>query len=193
MRRLRGADTGAQSLPEHDSAAEALDVIGPLMLEITRAWLKEFDLRLKPLGLSQARWRALYEIWINKGEPLSQSELACRLNVEDPTMARLLDRLEEAGLVRRREDRADRRRRLISLTSVAEEMLQPVGKITRELREAYLANISPKRLEACLAVLRELRGNQMRLKQQRSGGGRAGPDAGGQDEYLSVLTNAGLT
>jgi hypothetical protein len=79
-----GPDTGAQSLPEDDSGAEALDVIGPLMLEITRAWLKEFDLRLKPLGLSQARWRALYEIWINKGEPLSQNELAGRLNVEDP-------------------------------------------------------------------------------------------------------------
>jgi MarR family transcriptional regulator for hemolysin len=187
-----GPDTGAQSLPEEDSGAEALDVIGPLMLEITRAWLKEFDLRLKPLGLSQARWRALYEIWINKGEPLSQNELAGRLNVEDPTMARLLDRLEEAGLVRRREDRADRRRRLISLTSVAEEMLQPVSKITRELREAYLANISPERLEACLAVLRELRGNQMGLKQQGSGRGRAGRNAEGQEEYLPVLTNAGL-
>jgi MarR family transcriptional regulator for hemolysin len=134
MPRLREADRGSGRSRDESPAVSALDAIGPLMLEITREWRYEFDRRLKPLGLSQVRWLALYEVLNNRGEPLSQNELARRLAVEDPTMARLLDRLEKAGLIRREEDSADRRRKLISLTSAAEKMLLPVGQITQELR-----------------------------------------------------------
>ena len=57
--------------------------------------------------MTRAQWAIL--IWLERQPGLSQKELAEILEVEPITVARLIDRLEERGMVERRPDPRDRR------------------------------------------------------------------------------------
>ena len=66
-------------------------------------------------------------VTLKKAGALSQAELARLLEVEQSSMAQLLNRMERDGLVERIADPNDRRSRLISLTHTAIQQL-PRGK-----------------------------------------------------------------
>jgi DNA-binding MarR family transcriptional regulator len=72
---------------------------------------------------------------IERHGPLTPSELAERERVQRPTVARMLARLEEDGIVQRAADPADGRSSLISLTPAGFELLHEV----RSRKDAYLA------------------------------------------------------
>ncbi|MCO6389412.1 MarR family winged helix-turn-helix transcriptional regulator [Aliihoeflea sp. 40Bstr573] len=62
---------------------------------VSRRWRTRLDERLRNTGLNQARWTVLLQL-SNFG-PASQRELAERVGVEGPTLARVLDRLADQG------------------------------------------------------------------------------------------------
>src|SRR4051812_32565759 len=80
--------------------------------------------------------------------PLTPSELAVRERIQRPTATRVLARLEEAGLVERTADPADRRSSLITTTAAGHDLLDTV----RDRKDAYLARrldtLSPEDLAA---------------------------------------------
>jgi DNA-binding MarR family transcriptional regulator len=80
--------------------------------------------------------------------PLTPSELAAREKIQRPTATRVLARLEEAGLIERTADPADRRSSLVSTTPAGAGLLASV----RDRKDAYLAQrldrLSPEDLAA---------------------------------------------
>src|SRR3954447_20559719 len=80
--------------------------------------------------------------------PLTPSELALRERIQRPTATRVLARLEEAGLVARTADPADRRSSLVTVTDSGRSLLVSV----RDRKDAYLAQrldrLSPEDLAA---------------------------------------------
>src|SRR4051812_6392317 len=66
--------------------------------------------------------------------PLTPSELAMRERIQRPTATRVLARLEEAGLVERTADPADRRSSLVTTSASGKALLATV----RERKDAYL-------------------------------------------------------
>ena len=80
--------------------------------------------------------------------PLTPSELAAREKIQRPTATRVLARLEEAGLIQRTADPADRRSSLVSTTPAGVDLLASV----RDRKDAYLAQrldrLSPEDLAA---------------------------------------------
>ena len=77
---------------------------------VTRRWRKMLDERLKDLGVTQARWSTM--VYLEKGgEGLTQRELASLMAIENPTLVRLLDSLEQQNLIERRPCPNDRRAR----------------------------------------------------------------------------------
>src|SRR6201996_7773100 len=81
------------------------------------------------LGRGSGRIKAL--LWL-AGGPLSLSGPAAAVGVGAPPPPLIVDTLEERGLVERRADPADRRRKLVSLTSQGKEAIARVIKIQRE-------------------------------------------------------------
>lgn len=67
------------------------------------------DLLLREYGLSQAQYNVLRILRGNAPEGLGRNEIRDRLIARMPDVTRLLDRMEEAGLVRRERDANDRR------------------------------------------------------------------------------------
>jgi DNA-binding MarR family transcriptional regulator len=75
--------------------------------------------------------------------PLAQHEAAKLLGVDRTTMVDLLDRLEEKGLVERRPDPADRRRKLVQLTPAGTTAVTEGGEAARQAERTFLAALTP--------------------------------------------------
>jgi DNA-binding MarR family transcriptional regulator len=72
---------------------------------------------------------------IDRHGPLTTGELADRERIQRPSATRVIARLEEAGLVDRTQDPADRRSFVVALTPAGRELLARM----RTRKDAYLA------------------------------------------------------
>ncbi len=129
---------------------------GTLLGETGRAWRYRLDQRLKPLGLSQAKWITLLKLsWAEDG--MSQRELAERLGVENPTLARLLDRMAADGWIERRGSDTDRRIKMVHLRRKSCTLLQQINAVAMRLSAELLEGVPPEELRACMEVLHRIK------------------------------------
>src|SRR6185437_15651240 len=91
------------------------DGFGSVVARAARQWRRAVDRRLQPFGLTEATWLPLIHI-ARAPAPMRQKDLSASLVLDGSSVVRLLDALEAAGLIERRED-ADRRAKIIALTS----------------------------------------------------------------------------
>ena len=68
-------------------------------------------------------------------------------------MVRLLDALETAGLIQRREENGDRRAKTITLTPRGLSIIDQVEAASREVRNATLVGLSDNEIETASRVL----------------------------------------
>jgi len=120
------------------------------------------DRRLKPLGLSEAKWRTVLHLARGPAN-LSQRELATRLGVEAPTLARLLDRLAADGWIERRADPNDRRVKSIHLLPKAAGVIRQIDSTINEMRGEALQGVPMKELRANLKMLNLIRERTERM------------------------------
>lgn len=139
------------------SKAPKLDETALLRLvwEIPRFWRSAVDRRLKPLGLSDAKWRTVLHL-ARGPKNMSQTELASRLSIEAPTLARLLDRLAADGWIERRAAPRDRRVKTVHLLPKASGVVKQIERSMRETQAEILQGISARELHACIATLRKV-------------------------------------
>jgi MarR family transcriptional regulator for hemolysin len=129
---------------------------GPLLHGVARAWRLKLDQRLKPLGLSQAKWRTLLHLY-RAENPLTQAEIAASLGIEEPTLVSLLHRLERAGWVLRKAAEHDRRCKTVHLGRRAHRAIEQINDTAVNLREELLADIPPADLSRCMDVLERIK------------------------------------
>lgn len=132
------------------------ELFGIAIGECARVWRQKVNERLKPLGLSQAAWLALWHL-SRFPEGLVQAELAERLGIEGPTLAKLIDRLEAEGLVERQASREDRRCKRVVLTARAGPVVEQVMAIIAGLRGELMATIPDAEIDAGLLLLTLIR------------------------------------
>jgi MarR family transcriptional regulator for hemolysin len=113
-----------------------------------------FDARVRAKGLTLARARTL--IHLARKDGMTQTELAEILEVEGPTLVRLLDGLEAQGLTERRPVEGDRRAKQIALTLDGQKLAAEVTRLGNELREEVLADIPEADLIAAAATMRAI-------------------------------------
>lgn len=91
---------------------------------LIRCFLEFSQSAARDVGLTPRQHQALLAIkGFPGGRPLTIGELAERLRIRHQTAVELVDRLSEAGLVRRAADPSDQRRILLVLTERADERL----------------------------------------------------------------------
>ena len=114
-----------------------------------------YDRRMKPLGLTRSQWWVLNKLYFNEG--INQSELAALLDIEKPTLGRLLDRLEDKGWVTRVPDAKDRRTKRVYLTAKVEPTMKVMRKQAFETNEEALAGLSADERDSVIDVLGRMR------------------------------------
>jgi len=92
-------------------------------------------------------------------QPPTQRELAQSVGVEGPTLARLLDSLENQGLVRRQAVVEDRRAKKIVLSDTARPLIEKIETIATALRHELFVGIDEEDLRVCMRVHSTILGN----------------------------------
>ena len=110
------------------------------LAETSRVLRRQFDRRAAALGATSAQWRVMFRLGREPG--LKQVELAERLDVEPITAGRIVDRLEEAGLVERRPDPIDRRVWRLLLTDKAGPVIDRLTSVAEEILASALNGVS---------------------------------------------------
>lgn len=140
------------------------ETFGPLLHATTRAWRLKLDERLRPMGLSQAKWRTLLLLSLTP-HALTQAEIASHLGIEEPTLVALLHRLEEEGWVSRKNSDRDRRCKTVHLERRAHRIIGRINATAVELRHDLIKDVSLRDLQTCMRVL-----NQVRERAERAPG-----------------------
>lgn len=130
---------------------------GFLLHDVARLMRTAYDRRIRRLGLTRAQWWVLTHLY--RGNGVTQSELAETLEIEPPSLGRLLDRLEAKGWVRREHDAKDRRVWRVHLTEEVEPALRTMRTIAAELRRDALAGISAAERERFVDTLLAIKEN----------------------------------
>ena len=131
------------------------ETFGPLLGGTARAWRMKLDQRLKPMGLSQAKWRTLLHLSL-AGDALTQAEIAERLGIEQPSLVTLLHRLENEGWIIRRSSLHDRRCKMVFLGRRAQRVISQINAAAEKLRHELLENVSASDLRTCVRVLTQI-------------------------------------
>ncbi|MBN9458388.1 MAG: MarR family transcriptional regulator [Bosea sp.] len=137
------------------ASERAKDMIGRTIARAARLWRRAVDIRLQAYGLTEATWLPLLHL-SRAAEPMRQKDLAASLNLDGSTVARLLDGLQAAALIERREDETDRRAKTIHLTPEAGQLVAQVEAISREVRLATILDIPDADIERTAAVLERI-------------------------------------
>ncbi|WP_119419190.1 MarR family transcriptional regulator [Desertibaculum subflavum] len=125
---------------------------GLRLAEVSRLWRHELDARLKPLGLSTARWVTLVNLSAHP-EGMTQNALAIRVGIKGPSLVRQLDLLEADGWVERRDSPADRRVKRVFLTPKGEPVIETIAAIGRRLRAELMEGVDEREIRAAVALL----------------------------------------
>jgi DNA-binding MarR family transcriptional regulator len=133
--------------------------------ETYRALRRYYDRRASVLGVTTAQWRAL--AWIGHQEGLKQVELADRLDVEPITVGRIVDRLEESGLVERQPDPVDRRAWRLVMTDKAKPIYARLTNLAEEMADQALAGFTHEEMAEMRARLSLIRDNVSAEAEQR--------------------------
>jgi DNA-binding MarR family transcriptional regulator len=125
--------------------------------ETAHALRKAFDRLAVGMGVTRAQWKVLFKLTRTPG--LRQVELADMLDLEPITLCRIVDRLEEAGLVERTRDPEDRRAWRLHVTAKAQPLVDQLHGIGGELVKQAFAGIDRKDIETTRKVLARVREN----------------------------------
>src|SRR3954452_10160929 len=127
--------------------------------ETAHALRKAFDRLAVGLGVTRAQWKVLFKLTRKPG--LRQVELADMLDLEPITLCRIVDRLEEAGLVERARDPEDRRAWRLHVTAKAQPLVDKLQSVGVELVKHAVAVIDGKDVDTCrqvVALVRQMAG-----------------------------------
>lgn len=109
-----------------------------------------YDRRVEHLGLTRAQWRVMVHLFRRDG--VRQTELAGILEIEKPTLGRLVDQLEKKGWVARQVDPDDLRARRLIVSPEARDLIAEMDALAMTVQDDALRGVSEKDAE-CLAEL----------------------------------------
>jgi MarR family transcriptional regulator for hemolysin len=137
-------------------AKDARARFAPLVANVAREWRRAVDARLQVYGLTEATWLPLLRIARSEA-PMRQNELAASLSLDGSSVVRLLDALENSGLVERCEDMADRRAKSLVLTSRGRRTVDQVERVSQDIRDLVLGEVPDDELARSLRLLETVR------------------------------------
>ncbi len=111
-------------------------------------------LRAAGIEINPAQGRILFALWQKDGIPIQT--LKERTSLEKSTLTSMLDRLEEAGLVRRRPSPQDRRQILIERTEKDRALERAYKTVSREMTGLYYRGFESGEIERFESYLRRV-------------------------------------
>lgn len=142
-----------QNKPFHSLEQEALLSI----VRTSATLMDQFELFLRPYGITATQYNVLRILRGSEPDGLCRNDLRERMLTRMPDVTRLLDRMEEAGLVQRTRNATDRRMVTTRITRDASKLLGKLDNLVEENERRYFVGVSPGQLETLIGVLEQVR------------------------------------
>ncbi|RED46125.1 MarR family winged helix-turn-helix transcriptional regulator [Aestuariispira insulae] len=137
-------------LPRRESFGYQVNHLG-------RLFARALDRKIQPLGVSTGQMPTLLALFEQDG--LSQKELIARVQVEQPTLANTLNRMERDGLVQRESDDQDKRSSRFFLTEKARDIQSPLIASARAINALAVTGFAEQEQQQLLDLLTRMIGN----------------------------------
>ena len=134
------------------SAAPTAEFAGQLLFRLWRASHTRTAQAFETIGLTPALFALLNVIGAREGA--IQQELGAMLGIDPSTMVALVDRLEEAGLAKRRPAPRDRRAREVVITPKGRRQLQAARRKVADVEDEVLGGLSADERDQLMTLLR---------------------------------------
>lgn len=134
--------------------------VGYLTHRASRLLAQLLSERTLPLGVAPAQFSVLLELAGEDG--LTQRELIERLDIEQGTITRTLQRMVRDGLIARRSHEADARASRWFLTAKAKRVLAPARSAAHETNRQVLAGLSARDQSTLVTLLQRVIENARR-------------------------------
>ena len=121
------------------------------LLQAARAYRVRSAKLLARVGLYPGQ-DALLKLLDQHGR-MTMGEAAAALSIQPPTVSKMVNRLSAAGLVRTEVMDKDRRKIAISMTAAAQEKIDEIEAIWRELELEALDQVEPQQLKTQLSAI----------------------------------------
>ncbi|UKJ74755.1 MarR family winged helix-turn-helix transcriptional regulator [Azospirillum brasilense] len=153
-------------MKSNNPSAPAPDFPSNFGIHLFRAahlWRREANKVLAESGFSSSVISPL--MLLNElGDGMRQRELAEEMGVEGPSLVRLLDSLEAAKLVERREAPDDRRAKTLHLTDQGRDLLARVNAALNDVRRRLLQGASGPEIAGAVRVMAAIESNARAMK-----------------------------
>lgn len=118
---------------------------------------KSFDERARAVGITRPQWRVLARLHLEPG--IKQAPLAEYLEVEPISLSRMIDRMQDSGLVERRPDPLDRRAWCLFLTDAADPIVENMRELADGLHDDMLTGLDQQEQLTLRSLLDRVRAN----------------------------------
>jgi len=113
----------------------------------------EMEDLLKSRGITNTQYNVLRILRGAEPDGLCRNELRDRMLTRMPDVTRLLDRMEEAGLVARSRDNEDRRLVSTRITPAGRKVVDDLDSPVREFHQRRMAHVSEEQLQMLIDLL----------------------------------------
>ncbi len=156
--KTRPPSTGQEDEPLYSAETWTMDEsLGYLLHQVRGRLMASIDTELEPLDITWAQWGTL--LHIANGKAATASELCQNMKGDTGSMTRMLDRLEQKGLIRRERSSEDRRIVRLFLTEAGQKLYPKLPPIAIKVLNQYLQGFSRDELETMKGFLRRMLAN----------------------------------
>lgn len=134
-------------------------MFGLVVHEVARLLRRRYEQRLRSTGIGLTRAQCAVLVNLVEREGINQAGLAQVLDIEPITMVRLLDKLQEAGLVVRKPCPKDRRAYTLELTAKAEPVLEQIYALAEEVYAESQTSLSKADVDHLISQLQIIKSN----------------------------------
>jgi len=130
---------------------------GFIIKEVTRLYTRRYEERARALGLTLPQCKVL--VYLARNEGVSQAQLSELTEVEPMSLVRILDHMEDEGLLERRASPLDRRARSLFLRAKAKPLEDSIWAISDISRGEAFAGIPSADAARFMSVFEQIRKN----------------------------------
>ena len=114
---------------------------------------EEFHRTLLEHQVPMLHWRVLVSLM---DSPMLVKDLAYLVLEKQPTMSKIIDRMEKLGLVRRQDGQEDRRSTLVSITPKGTRIVKPLAQLAKQHERDVLEPLGEGNAKMLIEVLQKL-------------------------------------
>ncbi len=131
--------------------------IGFVAREVYRSFARCLQPRIAREGVPIGMWFILRILW--DGDGITQRELGERVGINGPTVVTALNAMERAGIVKRVQNRADRRKINVFLTERGRKLKRRLWPMAAEVLALGLSGLTRDQVQSLNKMLRQILDN----------------------------------